>query len=91
MPNHVHLIVVPRDVVGLGHAIGEAHRRYTNYINARGRWTGHLFQSRFSSVVMFPVAEKAREIRGTQYLTESSTRDGAIRRSWISIVFPEYD
>jgi putative transposase len=32
--------------------VGEAHRRYTNFVNARGRWTGHLFQNRFSSVVM---------------------------------------
>jgi putative transposase len=29
-----------------------AHRRYTSFINARGRWTGHLFQSRFASVAM---------------------------------------
>ena len=52
MPNHVHLILTPADEAGLGLAGGEAHRRYTNFINARGRWTGHLFQSRFSSVVM---------------------------------------
>lgn len=52
MPNHVHLIVVPEDEDSLGRAIGEAHRRYTNFINARGRWTGHLFQSRFASVAM---------------------------------------
>ena len=32
--------------------LGEAHRRYTNFINARGRWTGDLFQSRFASVAM---------------------------------------
>jgi hypothetical protein len=37
---------------GLGRALGEAHRRYTNFINARGRWTGHLVQSRFASVAM---------------------------------------
>lgn len=48
MPNHVHLIAVPEDAAGLGRAIGEAHRRTTNFINARGRWTGHLFQSRFA-------------------------------------------
>ncbi len=42
MPNHVHLVVVPEDEEGLGRAIGETHRRYTNFINARGRWTGHL-------------------------------------------------
>ena len=44
MPNHVHLILNPRQADGLGRAVGEAHRRYTNFINARGRWTGHLFQ-----------------------------------------------
>jgi hypothetical protein len=32
--------------------VGEAHRRYTNFVNARGRWTGHLFQSGFLSVAM---------------------------------------
>jgi len=40
MPNHVHLILNPRQADGLGRAVGEAHRRYTNFINARGRWTG---------------------------------------------------
>ena len=52
MPNHVHLILVPAHADSLGLAVGEAHRRYTNFINARGRWTGHLFQSRFASVVL---------------------------------------
>jgi putative transposase len=52
MPNHVHLILIPRQADGLGRAVGEAHRRYTNFINARGRWAGHLFQSRFASVAM---------------------------------------
>jgi hypothetical protein len=32
----------PDGADGLGLAVGEAHRRYTNFINARGRWTGHL-------------------------------------------------
>jgi putative transposase len=50
MPNHVHLIVAPAHAEALGLAIGEAHRRYTNFINARGRWTGHMFHSRFASV-----------------------------------------
>ncbi len=52
MPNHVHLILTPRNEAGLGLAVGEAHRRYTAFVTARGRWTGHLFQSRFASVVM---------------------------------------
>ena len=52
MPNHVHLILTPERADGLGLVVGETHRRYTNFINARGRWTRHLFQSRFSSVAM---------------------------------------
>ena len=52
MPNHVHLILTPQGAEGMSRALGEAHRRYTNFINARSRWTGHLFQSRFASVAM---------------------------------------
>ena len=52
MPNHVHLILTPSDEVGLARAVGEAHRRYTAFVGARGRWTGHLFQGRFGSVAM---------------------------------------
>jgi putative transposase len=52
MPNHVHLIVTPADADGLRATFPEAHRRYTGAINARFRWTGHLFQGRFGAVVM---------------------------------------
>jgi putative transposase len=52
MPNHVHLILTPSDETGLARAVGDAHRRYTHFINARGRWSGHLFQRRFGSVAM---------------------------------------
>src|SRR5206468_5730280 len=52
MPNHVHLIATPSDETGLSRAIGEAHRRYTAFVNTRAGRTGHLFQSRFASVVM---------------------------------------
>jgi putative transposase len=36
--------VTPADAGGLRAAFAEAHRRYTGAINARFRWTGHLFQ-----------------------------------------------
>ena len=52
MPNHVHFILTPSDESGLARAVGEAHRRYTAFVGARGRWTGHLFQGRFGSVAM---------------------------------------
>ena len=52
MPDHVHLILVPSDETGLSRAVGETHRRYSGYINARLRVTGHLFQGRFGCVAM---------------------------------------
>jgi putative transposase len=52
MPNHVHLILVPETTDGLARAIGETHRQYTGFVNARQRWTGHLFQGRFASVAL---------------------------------------
>lgn len=52
MPNHVHLIVVPADDDGLRRTFADAHRRYTGFINARHRWTGHLWQGRYGAVAM---------------------------------------
>jgi REP-associated tyrosine transposase len=52
MRNHLDLIVTPADADGLRATFAEAHRRYTGAINARFRWTGHLFQGRFGAVVM---------------------------------------
>jgi putative transposase len=50
LPNHVHLALTPATPDGLARAIGETHRQYAGFVNARARWTGHLFQGRFSSV-----------------------------------------
>ena len=52
MPNHVHLVAVPDNEEALARAIGEAHRRYTQIVNEREGWRGHLWQGRFSSYVM---------------------------------------
>jgi putative transposase len=52
MPNHVHLVMVPKHEDGLRAALGEAHRRYTRRINFRNGWRGHLWQERFHSFVM---------------------------------------
>jgi len=55
MPNHVHLIVVPKSEGGLRRGIGEAHRRYSRRINFREGWRGHLWQGHFAS---FPMDER---------------------------------
>ncbi len=52
MPNHVHLILVPKDHDGLRRAISEPHRIYSRRINERNGWIGHLWQQRFASYPM---------------------------------------
>lgn len=76
MPNHVHLVLAPSDEAGLGLAVGEAHRRYTNFVNARGRWTGHLFQSRFASVVM----DEAHLMAAARYVPMNPVRARLVGR-----------
>ena len=76
MPNHVHLVAVPQDALSLGQAIGETHRRYTNFINARGRWSGRLFQSRFASVAM----DDAHLIAAVRYVSLNPVRARLVLR-----------
>jgi putative transposase len=52
MPNHVHIVLTPSDKDGLWRTFGDLHRRYTGFINARRRTTGHLWQGRYGSVAM---------------------------------------
>ncbi len=52
MPNHVHFLMIPSQADGLRATFAEAHRRYTARIHGRERWTGHLWQGRFSSTAM---------------------------------------
>jgi putative transposase len=70
MPNHVHLILTPTTEDGLSRAVGEAHRRYTAFVNARARVTGHLFQSRFASFVM----DEAHCLTAVRYLAFNPVR-----------------
>ncbi|HEY1214984.1 MAG TPA: transposase [Bryobacteraceae bacterium] len=85
MPNHVHLLLNPATEEGLGRAVWEAHRRYTNFINARGRWTGHLFQSRFSSVAM----DEGHLMSAVRYVSLNPVRARLVARAeewkWSSV------
>ncbi len=70
MPNHVHLILCPRDANGLARALGAAHKRWANFINGRGRWRGHLFGGRFASVAM----DEAHLISALRYVALNPVR-----------------
>ncbi|MDN5939171.1 MAG: transposase, partial [Salinisphaera sp.] len=85
MPNHVHLILVPSDDQGLSRAIGETHRRYAGYINARLRVTGHLFQGRFGCVAM----DEAHLVAAFRYIALNPVKaklvDSAVDWRWSSM------
>ena len=76
MPNHVHLIAVPKAEDSLRRAIGEAHRRYTRRINFREGWRGHLWQERFASYPM----ERGHYLAAARYVELNPVRAGLVRR-----------
>ena len=82
MPNHVHLLLTPtlpdvRDAAAsLSRAVGEAHRRFTAFVNARARTTGHLFQGRFGSAPM----DEGHWLAAVRYLAFNPVRAGLVDR-----------
>lgn len=52
MPNHVHLILVPRDADGLRRALAPVHRYYAGHVHMRQERSGHFWQGRFGCVAM---------------------------------------
>jgi REP-associated tyrosine transposase len=77
MPNHVHLVLAPQTATGLARALGETHRRYTGFVNARARWTGHLFQGRFGSVAM----DDAHFVVAARYVALNPVRAKLVARA----------
>ncbi len=70
MPNHVHIILVPSDRDGLRRTFADLHRRYTGFINARARTTGHLWQGRYGSVAM----DETHLLTAVRYVTLDPVR-----------------
>jgi putative transposase len=85
MPNHVHVIVTPRDADGLRRTFGDLHRRYTGHVNARNQWTGHLWQARFGSVAM----DEDHLIAAIRYVSLNPVRARLVERArdwpWSSV------
>ncbi|HEY3813085.1 MAG TPA: transposase [Caulobacteraceae bacterium] len=85
MPNHVHLVMTPSTEDGLARAVGETHRRYTSFVNARANRTGHLFQSRYASVAM----DEKHLWAAIRYVSLNPVRAGLVERAddwpWSSV------
>jgi REP element-mobilizing transposase RayT len=70
MPNHVHLVGVPKTADALAGAIGEAHRRYTRRVNFREGWRG----SAGSGCVGGSASRPPREGRGNSQRVHGGDR-----------------
>lgn len=85
MPDHVHLIVVPQDEDGLRKTVANAHRKYASRINSRNKWTGHLWQGRYGSVVM----DEQHLYHAFAYVALNPVRAGLVKRAqnwrWSSV------
>ena len=78
MANHVHFVVVPQQADSLARAIGEAHRRYTRYINFREGVRGHLFQERFHS---FPIQDDRYLLAVVRYVECNPVRARLVKQA----------
>ena len=74
MPNHVHAVVVPREVDALSSFFAALHRRYARRTNAIHEWRGHLWQERFYSVVM----NEAHTYAAMRYVELNPVRAGLV-------------
>ncbi len=72
MTNHVHWVVVPEREDALAVLFRRVHGRYAQYINARRRRTGHLWQNRYFSCA---VATEREEI-ALRYVEWNPVRAG---------------
>ena len=82
---HRNSIIVPKDEDGLRKTLANAHRKYASRINARNKWTGHLWQGRYGSAVM----DEAHLYNAFAYVALNPVRAGLVERAqdwrWSSI------
>ncbi|MEW6617838.1 MAG: transposase [bacterium] len=78
MPNHVHLIAVPKIEESFARGIGETHRRYSRMINLREGWRGYLWQGRFAS---FPM-DGQHLLSAVRYVELNPVRVKMVESAW---------
>lgn len=85
MPNHVHLILAPKDTDGLRAALSRVHRLYAGHVHAREKRTGHFWQGRFGCVAM----DEAHLIAAMAYVALNPVRARLVEKAadwrWSSI------
>ncbi len=77
MPNHLNLILVPKDEDGLRAALAPVHRFYAGAINARRKRTGHFWQGRFGATVM----DETHLVEAFRYILLSPVKASLVKRA----------
>src|SRR5262245_18081384 len=77
MPNHVHIIAIPRVEGAWASAFKETHGRYKRFINQREGWTGFLWHGRFAS---FPMKEQ-HTIMAMRYIENNPVVAGLVEKA----------
>ena len=76
---------MPSDEDGLRRTFADTHRRYTGFVNARSRWTGHLWQGRFGAVAM----DEAHLANAVRYVSLNPVRARLVEKAqdwrWSSV------
>lgn len=75
MPNHIHLIGVPEKPDSFACAIREGHSSYSRWFNCKHGFSGHLWQSRFYSVVL----DDPHLWTAVRYVEQNPVRAGMVR------------
>lgn len=78
MPNHIHLVAVPKTADSLSKAIGRTNLYYTRYVNKLHGRSGHLWQDRFFSA---PLGGKYYW-KALVYVERNPVRAKLVRRAW---------
>ncbi len=77
MPNHVHLIALPKTPDSLREAIGNATWKYAVAINLREDWRGCLWQGRFYSCPM----DHPHLMAAARYIERNPVRAEIVKRA----------
>ncbi|MDF1778318.1 MAG: hypothetical protein P1V13_20000 [Rhizobiaceae bacterium] len=75
LPDANPIILVPSEADGLRRTFADLHRRYTGYVNAGARTTGHLWQGRYGSV------DETYLLHAIRYVTLNPVRAGLVKRA----------
>ena len=74
MTNHVHIIGVPLEALGMGMMMRALGMRHSQAVNKSQGWTGHLWQSRYYSTML----DEAHLHKAVRYVEQNPVRAGMV-------------